>query len=202
MFEDARIEALAIRDFPGLEKLWLSFLTAQLGPMDDAVELHPVMDLMLRQTRALLDPDYVEGLPLIDDTAVAFRAALAERPPDNRINWDAGVTFYNKAIKTVALPNQRVLERWPIPYRDNNRYVWNCVENLFLSHGVDYLPASRQQARKYVSAIEMANEVDVETAGDDAREIWVCAIEFFPHQDEGVSFNAMEGKEPVSDPCH
>ncbi|UHD18851.1 nitric oxide reductase activation protein NorD [Thiocapsa bogorovii] len=202
MFEDARVEALAIRDFPGLRKLWLSFFTAQLGPMDDAVDPHPMMDLMLRQARALLDPDYVDGLPLIDDTAVAFRAALAERPHDNRISWDAGVTFYNQAIKTVALPNLRILESWPIPYRDDNRYVWNCGENLFLSRGVDYLPASQQQVRKYVSATEMANEVDVETAGDDAQEIWVCATEFFPYEDEGVSFNAMEGKEPISDPYH
>ncbi|SDW32739.1 nitric oxide reductase activation protein NorD [Thiocapsa roseopersicina] len=202
MFEDARIEALAIRDFPGLRKLWLSFFTAQLGPMDDAVDLHPMMDLMLRQSRALLDPDYVDGLALIDDTAVAFRSALAERPHDNRISWDAGVTFYNQAIKTVALPNLRILENWPIPYRDDNRYVWDCGENLFLSRGLDYLPASQQQVRKYVSAMEMANEVDVETAGDDAQEIWVCATEFFPYEDEGISFNAMEGKEPVSDPYH
>ncbi len=58
LFEDARIEALAIRDFPGLRKLWLSFLTAPLGPMDDAVDLHPMLDLMMRLARALLDPDY------------------------------------------------------------------------------------------------------------------------------------------------
>lgn len=202
MFEDARVEALAIRDFPGLKKLWLSFFTAQLGPMDDAVDLHPMMDLMLRQARALLDPDYVDGLALIDETAVAFRAAFAERPHDNRISWDAGVTFYNQVIKSIALPNLRVLENWPIPYRDDNRYVWDCGENLFLSRGVDYLPASQQQVRKYVSAMELANQVDVETAGDDAQEIWVCATEFFPYEDEGISFNAMEGKEPVSDPYH
>ena len=202
LFEDARIEALAIRDFPGLRKLWLSFFTAPLGPLDDAVELHPMMDLMLRLAWALLDPDHRDGHPLIDDTAGSFRKALAERADDNRISWDAGVSFYNQVIRTAALPNLRILEGWPIPYRDDNRYVWNCGENPFLTRGVDYLPASRQQVRKYVSAVEMANEVDVETAGDDAQEIWVCATEFFPYEDEGVSFNTMEGKEPVSDPYH
>ena len=61
--------------------------------------------------------------------------------------------------------------------------------------------------RKYVSVMEMANEIDVETAGDDAEEIWVLGTELFPYEnigDEsgGKSFNEMEGKEPMSDPFH
>ena len=36
----------------------------------------------------------------------------------------------------------------------------------------------------------------------DAQEIWVCSTEFFPYEDEGVSYNEMWGKEPVSDPFH
>ncbi|MFZ0789780.1 MAG: nitric oxide reductase activation protein NorD [Chromatiaceae bacterium] len=202
MFEDARVESLAIRDFPGLRKLWLGFFTAPLTPNDEYHELHPMMDLMMRQAQALLDPDYRDELPLINDTAADFRHALAERAADNRISWDAGVTFYNKLVQSVALPNLRVLENWPLPYRDDNRYIWAFDDNLFLSQGIDYLPASQQQVRKYVSAIEMANEVDCELAGDDAQEIWVCATEFFPYEDEGLSFNQMWGKEPVSDPYH
>ena len=50
--------------------------------------------------------------------------------------------------------------------------------------------------------MEFANELDVETAGDDAEEIWVMGTEFFPYEDMGVSYNDMEGKEPVSAPYH
>ena len=202
LFEDARIEGLAIRDFPGLRKLWLQFFTAPMTPDDEVRDLHPMMDLMLRLAQALLDPEYRDELPLVNDTAEDFRRAFAERPHDNQISWDAGVTFYNACVKTVALPNLRVLENWPIPYRDDNRYIWVFSENLWLEQGVDYLPASRQQVRKYVSVMEMANEVDCELAGDDAQEVWICATEFFPYEDEGVSFNEMWGKEPVSDPYH
>jgi hypothetical protein len=202
IFEDARIEGLAIRDFPGLRKLWLQFFTAPITPDDEVRELHPMMDLMLRMAQALLDPDYRDDLALINDRATDFRRAFAERPEDNRISWDAGVTFYNACVRSVALPNLRVLENWPIPYRDDNRYVWAFSENLFLERGIDYLPASRQQVRKYVSAIDMAKEVDCELAGDDAQEVWICATEFFPYENMGVSFNQMWGKEPVSDPYH
>ncbi len=202
LFEDARVESLAISDFPGLRKLWRAFFTAPLTPDEDYHDLHPMMDLMVRQAHALLDPDYRDELALINDTAADFRRAIAERGTDNRISWDAGITFYNKLTQSVPLPNLRVLEAWPLPYRDDNRYLWVFDENLFLSQGIDYLPASQQQVRKYVSAIEMANEVDCELAGDDAQEIWVCATELFPYEDEGMSFNEMWGKEPVSDPHH
>lgn len=202
LFEDARVELLAIRDFPGLRKLWLSFFTAPLTPSDEYHDLHPMMDLMMRMAQALLDEHYEDELPLINNTAIDFRHAVEARGGDNRISWDFGVTFYNQVTQAVALPNLRVLEAWPVPYRDDNRYIWAFDENMFLSQGVDYLPASQRQVRKNVSAIEMANEVDCELAGDDAQEIWVCSTELFPYEDEGVSFNEMWGKEPVSQPYH
>jgi len=202
LFEDARVESRAICAFPGLRKLWLGLMTAPLTAKDEAVELHPMVDLMMRVAQALLDPDYQDALAMINETAAAFHDACARRGDDNRISWDAGIDFYNRAVAQCHLPNLRVLENLPIPYRDDNRYCWAFDENRFLSHGIDYLPASRQQVRRQVSAMELANAVDVDTAGDDAQEVWVCSTEFFPYEDHGVSFNALEGKEPVSEPFY
>ena len=56
--------------------------------------------------------------------------------------------------------------------------------------------------RKYVNVMELANEIDVENAGDDAQEIWVMGTEFFPYEDMGVSFNQSEGHEPLVPPSH
>ncbi len=87
------------------------------------------------------------------------------------------------------------------PYRDDNRYFWEFEEFDFdkaANAGYDTV----KQVRKYVSVMEMANEIDVETAGDDAEEIWVLGTELYPYEDMGKSFNELEGKEPVSDPFH
>jgi nitric oxide reductase NorD protein len=205
LFEDARVEYLAYQEFPGLRKLWLSFFTAEPGKDDDYGQPHEMMDLMLRTSRAIMDPHYRDELALIDDTAAAFRAKLAADPYAPNLSWLAGVDFFNKVTDLAPLPSVRVLSEWPIPYRDDNRYLWEFTENMFVEHGADYIPASQQQVRKYVSAIEMANEVDCELAGDDAQEIWVCATEFMPYEDAGeatLSYNAMWGKEPVSEPHH
>ncbi len=202
LFEDARVEYLAGQDFPGLKKLWLKFFTAPLTENDEADELHESMDLMMRMARALLDETYEDDADFINRQAADFLAKLAEDPNNNQLSWDAGIEFYNQIVKHAAIPSVRILENMPIPYRDDNRYIWEFSENMFVAEGVDYLPASQQQVRKYVSAVEMANEVDCELAGDDAQEIWVCETELFPYEDEGVSYNEMWGREPVSEPYH
>ena len=63
-------------------------------------------------------------------------------------------------------------------------------------------PATSKQVRKHVSLMEFANELDVETAGDDAEEIWVLGTELFPYEDHGEVYNELEGKDPVSEPYH
>ena len=202
VFEDARVEYLAIKEFPGLKKMWLKFFTTPPTPEDDAIDIHETMDLMMRMSHALLDPSYEDELEFIHTLAQEFRQQLDEKPNDNRIAWMSGIKFYNLIAKHAAIPSVRILETMPIPYRDDNRYIWEFAENLFVSEGQDYVPSNQQQVRKYVSAIDMANEVDCELAGDDAQEIWVCETELFPYEDLGTSYNEMWGKEPISEPFH
>lgn len=59
LFEDTRVEYPAIRDFPGLRKLWLRFFTAPMTPGDEYLNLYPRMETMVRLATALLDPGYL-----------------------------------------------------------------------------------------------------------------------------------------------
>lgn len=198
LFEDARIEYLAIREFPGLRQLWLRLHEAarQVSCPTD-----PVVDLMERAARAMLDEDYRDEEDLVREVAQAFREQVGATPEDNRISWDLGVLFYNRLRATTAIPGTRVLKSIAIPYRDDNRYIWEFAENVW--DEAEYLPASQRQVRRKVSVMEMANEVDTELAGDDAQEIWTLETEFFRDGDPvGMSINQLEGKEPVSDPYH
>jgi nitric oxide reductase NorD protein len=205
LFEDARVEYLAYSEFPGLRKLWLSFFTAEPGPNDDAGKVHGTMQLMLRTTRAIMDPDYRDSADFINEVAADFRAQLEKNPHDPRISWMAGVNFYNRMVEHATIPSVRVLSDWPIPYRDDNRYFWDFAENLFESRGVDYMPTSQRTVRKYVSLMEMVNEINSELEIDNHQEVWVLGTELFPYEDDREttkSYNELEGVEPVSDPYH
>lgn len=199
VFEDARIERLAVREFPGLGPLWVSF-HAKLREVSCPTD--PVVGLIERCAHALLDPGHEDPDPWVRAAAAAFGEEFAARPRDNALSWDLGVTFANRLGERHPIPGLRVLESVAIPYRDDNRFIWSFAENVW-DEGVEYVPASGRQVRRTVSAIEMANELDCELAGDDAQEIWTLETEFFRDGDpEGVSLNRLEGREPVSRPFH
>jgi len=195
LFEDARVEALAIREFPGMKQMWSAF-HAKVREVSCSTD--PVISLLERLAYALLDENYVDDDGLIVEMASAFREEFANRPEDNQLSWDLGVTLYNKLGKRGGIPSLRVLESMAIPYRDDNRYCWANDEIAWQE--AEYIPAPKQ-VRKYVSVTEMANEIDCELAGDDAQEIWVLNTPFYLDQ-EGCTINELEGKEPVSEPFH
>ena len=104
------------------------------------------------------------------------------------MSWEIGVQLAH-AFTERRIPFHPRADVLTAPYRDDNRYFWEFEEFDFdkaASAGYE----SVKQVRKYVSVMEMANEIDVETAGDDAEEIWVLGTELFPYEDIGASGRA------------
>ena len=193
VIEDARVETLSIRAFPGLGQLWAKLHTAQ------ADQASTVGDYLNRLARALLDGDYQDNDAWIAEGRALF-AQSADRLADNTISWEIGVALAHGLLQKHIAFNPRT-DVLSAPYRDDNRYFWEFEEfdfNKSQAAGFETV----KQVRKHVSVMEFANEVEVETAGDDAQEIWVMSEEFFPYEDNGVSYNESEGKEPVSEPYH
>ena len=193
VIEDARVETLSIRAFPGLKQLWAKLHTAQADQDNTAG------NYLNRLARALLDGDYPDNDAWIAEGRALF-AQAADRLTDNTISWEIGVALAHGLLQKRIAFNPRT-DLLSAPYRDDNRYFWEFEEFDFdksQSAGFETV----KQVRKHVSVMEFANEVEVETAGDDAQEIWVMSEEFFPYEDNGVSYNESEGKEPISEPFH
>ena len=200
VIEDARVETLSIRRFPGLKQLWCKLHTAtpaMNGSMGDYLN---------RLARALLDDSYQDDDAWIVEGRTLF-ALAQDRLDSNHTSWEVGVQLAH-SFGQKRLPFNPRTDLLIAPYRDDNRYFWEFEEFDFAkaaSAGYE----SVKQVRKYVNVMEMANEIDVETAGDDAEEIWVLGTELFGYENIGdqypggaKSFNEIEGKEPVSDPFH
>ncbi len=197
LVEDARVEYKAIREFPGLKKLWRSLLVLEY---EDEPE-HKTIPVLEHFALMLLDASERSDDEELNALADRFHEEIEERQDDNRFSWNLGVDLFNLFMARREVPSLRILDRIRIPYRDDNRFVWE-FEEFDWNQGTEYLPASQRQVRRTVSVMEMINELDCELAGDDAQEIWTCQTELFPYEDEGVSFNEMWGKEPVSEPFH
>jgi len=113
--EDARVETLAIRKFPGLKQLWTT--------QHIATPLHnqTVDDYLNRLARALLDENYQDDDPWINRGRSLFMAAH-DLEADN-FSWDLGLAlehaFQNRKIRFDTLQGNA-----SAPYRDDNRHLW------------------------------------------------------------------------------
>ncbi|MEW5891580.1 MAG: nitric oxide reductase activation protein NorD [Pseudomonadota bacterium] len=190
--EDARVEELACRQFPGMRASWLA-----LHPPADYREPQTVGDLLNRLARALLEENSADPHPWVQEGIALFRAE-----PDlstNQASWNIGVALAH-SLGQIPLPEYNMrTDGLRAIYRDDNRTVWESEEY----DEREALEATWQpkQIRKKVSLMEMVNEVNNEFAGDDAEEIWVLPTEFYLDQ-EGVTINSLEGRPPVADPVH
>ncbi len=187
LIEDARVEWLAARDFPGMRGLWRSLVPS--GVSDD----HEGAPLVQAMALALLDPKATTGDSELDALAAEFHAGGGAPA----LSLDLGLRLFSILARRKAVPSLRILQGLDMPWRDDNRFLWAPEEFDFETMAGSSAP---KQVRRHVSLMEFINETDVETAGDDAQEIWTLSSELYPYEDEGVSFNEMEGKEPVSEP--
>lgn len=191
LFEDARAEALAMREFPGLVKLWRPFHDAPL-PQD------PALAARRKLARALLTGDMGELDLRLAGIASDFMAKLDE---GNQASLTHGLGFYDWLDRTTGLPGLRALETdESLIYRDDNRFIWEFDEAVFEAKGGSAGEKGPANQRIHVNVMEMVNAVDTETASDQVDEVWVLGTELFPYEDNGVSYNQSEGHEQVSDP--
>lgn len=192
LVEDARVEALAMRQFPGLKQLWQPLHTATPADGEGAAPL------MARLARALADDAYQDPhrwVALGRQLFEAQRENLGTLAPSRDIGLRLAEEF--RSLDLSYSPSTDVPD---LVYRDDNRYMWEFEDVIDAGQTVAGVTPDKQQ-RKYVSVMEMVNAVDVPGAGDDAGEIWVLPTEFY-RDEEATSINQQEGREPPPQPYH
>lgn len=199
LIEDARVEYNAIKQFPGLKNLWLKVIKAskEAADLDEKSTAFRLEQLALK----LMDRDY----PLGDDVQLMlvvdrFYAEIEDNLTNEKWSWDLGILLHNalniSSNKWVSLTE---LSRQRFGYRDDNRFVWASEEWAEMDSGGG---GHKESVRRNVSVMEMINEIDSELIDVEHDEIWVLSTELMPYEDNGISFNQMEGVEPVSAPYH
>jgi nitric oxide reductase NorD protein len=117
LVEDARVETLALREMPGLTRLWQPFHTVQPS---DAVT---VQSLIHRLARALTDSSYVDDHAWVDKGRTLF--AMAQNSlSDPNISREIGGLLGNDIgqMRLQFNPRSYVVEP---AYRDDNMGLWD-----------------------------------------------------------------------------
>ncbi|HIE00790.1 MAG TPA: VWA domain-containing protein [Thiotrichaceae bacterium] len=127
-FEDARVETLAIRRYPGLRTLWLSLHPLPKEgdcPEDYACIRHKLTML----SRALLDPDHPYTDPVLLDYVARFHERMAEEAYNTALSTELGVTYLAKIYEHNFRKPKVWFEETQVSYRDDNRYLWMFLED-------------------------------------------------------------------------
>ena len=136
LIEDARVEALAGRRFPGLTRLWRSFHVAEPeGPL-------LALSLMARLSRALIDPNYDDPDPWVRKGRAMFNDAQASWE-DPAISRQIGGLLGNDLGQMRVQFSARTYVVEPA-YRDDNLGIWDTgqldappsEETDVIEHGV------------------------------------------------------------------
>lgn len=127
VFEDCRVEHLAIQRYPGLKPLFLALHPyPEKGTCNDK-EFSCIRYRATRLSRALLDDNFDSENPIIDDFRQQFHALMAEKGETSSTQDMAslGSSFYVKSRKqsSDSLPNM-FFDHTEISYRDDNRCIW------------------------------------------------------------------------------
>jgi nitric oxide reductase NorD protein len=117
--EDARVELLAIRRFPGLKALWAMQHTVTPAQGETAG------DFLDRLARALLDEGYVDDDAWISRGRELFRAVTDLE--DSGLSRDIGMKLAHelreKKVRPTVAPGA-----YGATYRDDNRYLWGYIK--------------------------------------------------------------------------
>jgi len=141
MFEDARIEWLAMREWPGLRRLWLSL---HPKPVEGTCP-EGWCDVYHRLTifsRAALDPGHGYQDAVLNDFIGHFHAMMEEGGSSTEDAAALAVQWYVKSRRDSDISPDIFLDDVEIEYRDDNRHMW-----LYHDRGdEDYTPESQSES--------------------------------------------------------
>jgi len=122
LIEDARVEALAMRFFPGLYRLWAPFHVA------DPSGVITAPTLLARLARALFDPQYVDADGFVEKGRALF-AAEKDRLDDVSVSRRIGSLLGNDLGQMRVQFNARTHMVEPV-YRDDGLGLWDFGDQV------------------------------------------------------------------------
>jgi len=129
VFEDCRVDYLAMRQYPGLRKLFLALHPIPDESLLSNPEASAIRIKLAMVSRAMLDPDYRFENADIREFAEQFRAAMAAGESSSRDMATMGLTFIARMRRQSDLSPKVYFQDTEVDYRDDNRHLWIYIEN-------------------------------------------------------------------------
>ncbi|RMH62571.1 MAG: VWA domain-containing protein, partial [Zetaproteobacteria bacterium] len=188
VFEDARVDLLAIREWPGLGKL---FLALHPRPKEGAApegscDVHHRLSML---SRALLDAEHGYRDPVLLDFVHRFHALL-ESGGDTQDFARLAVQWYVRSRKDSDTSTRLYLEDVDVDYRDDNRLMW-----VFIDPDEHDAQSSKQsEAEPDDPGLPPIHYDEWDQAAGHYRPDWVCLYEHLHPAGQASKVDALLAK--------
>jgi nitric oxide reductase NorD protein len=161
LVEDARIETLAMRQFPGLRRLWAPYHVAV--PTD----MVATPNVLARLARALFDPVYADDHGIVAKGRAMFNAALP-RIADPVISRQIGMLLGNDLGQMRVQFNVKTYVVEPV-YRDDGLGLWDFGQDAAQSGDVVELPIEDVRIEQLDSEAAKGTGSEADESGSPPR---------------------------------
>lgn len=179
LIEDARVEQLAMRDFPGLRRLWLPFHIAQASGSLTAPSL------LARLSRSLIDPQFEDSDGWVRKGRHHFHCA-ADAWDDPLLSRRIGSALGNDLgqMRVQFNPKGYVVEP---PYRDDNMGLWDFGDQSSAEmEEAEVLFESAHFARQEDSDDSAPDREREEAEQTDEEDVNRAALSLETYEEEGL----------------
>ncbi len=127
-FEDARVEHLAMREYPGLRRLWTT-----LHPKPGEDDCDPEVQSCIRHrltmlSYALLEPEHGYRNPDINEYVQRFHELMADGESGTQEIANLAISFIARTRRQADLAANVYFSDTEVDYRDDNRHMWRFIE--------------------------------------------------------------------------
>ncbi|MEO5343574.1 MAG: VWA domain-containing protein [Gammaproteobacteria bacterium SHHR-1] len=129
VFEDCRVERLALRRYPGLRRLWLA-----LHPRPHEQACDPQRESCIRHrltmfSFAALQPAHGYSNPVLLKFLGQFEQLLAQPGQNSQQMADLAISYIARTRSQADLSARVHFTDTEVDYRDDNRHLWRYIEN-------------------------------------------------------------------------
>jgi len=128
VLEDCRVETLALRQYPGLRRLWLSL---HPRPAEDACD--PEQESCIRHrlamlSRAIMDPEHGYRNADVLDFAGRFHEMMAAGEGSTAEAATLAISYIARTRRQQDQSPRVYFTDTEVEYRDDNRHMWRFIE--------------------------------------------------------------------------
>jgi hypothetical protein len=175
VFEDCRIDHLAIQRYPGLKRILLALHPVPDEAMLADSEASTIRVRLAMLSRAILDPDYAYDNADIREFSERFHTAMADGESSSPAMADLGLSFIARTRRQSDMAPKILFEDTEVDYRDDNRHLWIYIENSDEDEMFEHLDKKQQQEELRALPPRHYDEWDYTT--NSYRPDWVSVYE-------------------------